>query len=343
MSSTATKVTAVDLVVPYTPGNVIQVGPMNCNTATFANVYITESVNIAGNVPLNPETLAVWGTTPATSAITGSFQVAGGIGIGNNSYFAGTVTIGNTTASISSTTGALTVSGGLGVVGSVYIGGTYFGTGCVISDTVDSSSVLTNNLEVTGVGLITGMLTSTNTTNSTSTGSGAITTTGGVGIVQNLFVGGTSNLAGGVVLPTTGGTASTLDFYQSNDPLTLTETVVNPGQTWNAYISRIGSLVFLSFAANNTGPYVTSANTGLFTFASGSIPAQFCPTMATGRTSSGCGYVNLNGSYAPTVAIISNDGQLQIFMVTVSAGYNMSSGVAYDMGQWGSLYTFMVK
>ena len=435
--SSSNSVAAVDAVVPHTLGGIIQVGPMNCSTATFADVYVTHSVNIPGNVPISPETFSVWGTVPATSATTGSFQVAGGIGIGGNSYFAGTVTIGNSTPSTSPSTGALIVTGGVGVggalevagnvsvLGSLTVSGSLGFTTLTLTGTTDSTSVgsgtlvvdggvgiaksvyiggivnITNttgtsspttgalivgggvgvegnvnaggfvgqNMTITNTASISslivngatssGPVTITNATSSSSPTTGALIVTGGVGIGGDINVGGNLNVAGsiniatlpsltitgtgdssstttgalivdggvgivktlhigtGIVLPTSGGTGSVLNYYEENVPFSFVDSGAFNGVTFGGVITCVGRQVTIRLTANMNH---TPSSTGVITSPSGTIPARFCPLSTTVYAP-----IIVTSDSAPYIAgnfTVATDGTIIIF---TSAG-NFVSG-----------------
>jgi hypothetical protein len=97
------------------------------------------------------------------------------------------IIITSTQASSSTSTGALVVSGGGGIGGALYVGGTIFSNG---------SPVLTSLSGGFNGGTITGTIFVNNITQSSSVISGAIRTTGGVGIARTLNVGGEARFNG---------------------------------------------------------------------------------------------------------------------------------------------------
>jgi hypothetical protein len=157
-------------------------------------------------------------TTNSTSPTTGALITCGGLGVACDTWLGcdlvvcgdltvcGSQSAGSsasnlhatgTTNATNTTTGALQSSGGLGVVCDVYAGGNVTAT-CFVGD----GSALTN---VSGGGggsgywtctgnnlsYATGYVCVTDTTNSTSTATGALQSTGGLGVVCDAWFGGT--------------------------------------------------------------------------------------------------------------------------------------------------------
>jgi hypothetical protein len=174
-----------------------------------------------------------WGTVYAGNAVfssgansinpqTGALVVQGGVGISGNSVIGGQTLISNGTPSSSTGTGALVVQGGVGVAGNIYAGNIYSngvlltagggggGTGSGVvtlfagTDTAISTGTLgttiwnTSNLQsITDKGNTTvNPIVITNGNNSNDQNSGALIVYGGVGIGENIFVGGSSILNG---------------------------------------------------------------------------------------------------------------------------------------------------
>jgi hypothetical protein len=130
--------------------------------------------------------------TQAISTQSGSIVTYGGAGIGGNLFVGGTANITGTTyissaiASTSTIAGnALQVTGGIGAQ-SIYLTNNSWINGYQIVTTQNVGSF-------TGAfngGTITNPLFIQNSTNAAGTGSGALYTTGGIGITQDLYVGG---------------------------------------------------------------------------------------------------------------------------------------------------------
>jgi fibronectin-binding autotransporter adhesin len=201
--------------------------------------------------------LQSFSTTESTTTGTGSFVTAGGIGaaknlfIGGTGNFAGITNCTSGTGSTNTTTGALRVTGGVGITENLFVGGTASFAG---NTSVTSSSTFTVGTGLTSLGgplTIAGLttcngnltVTTTNTftvgsgqssfsgqvimisgTSSTSTVTGALVVTGGAGISQNLFVGGTGNFAGiGNFTSGTGSTNTTTGALKVTGGVGITE------------------------------------------------------------------------------------------------------------------------
>lgn len=136
--------------------------------------------------------------TNTLSPYEGAFVVNGGVGISDNLFIGGItnivgsagigglVNISNDTDSTSTTTGALVIAGGVGIGKNLNIGGslTVGGIGGAGQGSIAANQITTTFLTVTGQGVFTG------NTNSTSTTTGDLVVSGGVGIGQDLYVGG---------------------------------------------------------------------------------------------------------------------------------------------------------
>jgi hypothetical protein len=168
---------------------------------------------------------SVTNTTDSVSSVTGAVITAGGLGVakalyvgttifennvriisaagsnlsktGNtldvisNPTFSGVTTITNTTDSVSSVTGAVITAGGLGVAKALYVGTTIFENNVrIVSAAGSNLSKTGNTLDVISNPTFSGVTTITNTTESNNTTSGSLIVSGGVGIVKNLYVGG---------------------------------------------------------------------------------------------------------------------------------------------------------
>jgi len=153
------------------------------------------------------------GATASSSAVSNQSLTisANGLGVNGASYFANNVGIGGTAIlssagitnnfTVSGATtlgGAVTANSSLGVVGALNVTGT----------TTLSSLGIINGLSVTGTTTLAGPLNVTNGTSSAGTNTGAIIVAGGVGIGENLNVGGNLFVAG-VINATVVGSIST--------------------------------------------------------------------------------------------------------------------------------------
>ncbi len=201
-------------------GGIVRFGNATASTSpTTGAVLFNGGVGISGGAQIAGPVRITNGTA-AVSTTTGALQIVGGVGIQGDLYVrniytqngqqilfdGGTITqpllATNTTSAFSTTTGALVVAGGTGIGQDLYVGGTGFMNNLF----VNGAQVLTTATPSGFNGgtiifpLVIGYSTSTlNTTgltvnseiNAVSTDTGAIVTIGGVGIGDDLWVGGT--------------------------------------------------------------------------------------------------------------------------------------------------------
>jgi hypothetical protein len=162
-----------------------------------------------------------WDTVTATDVGLGSVTNESKATMFSSPTFTGAVSLTDTTESTSKITGALTVGGGVGVAGNVYATGLYLpksgsGTLSLVSSgaTAGLSGVSNSEFQIYANGANAMLLGTSNTApiylatndsvrvqvsatpSSTSTTTGALIVTGGVGISENLNVGGTSSFTG---------------------------------------------------------------------------------------------------------------------------------------------------
>ena len=147
--------------------------------------------------------VSIGGRINSTSITSGSFYVYGGVGITGNAFIGGTTTITNTTNSSSTTTGALVIAGGAGIASTLFVGGTVSSIGASIYGIIYTNNIQIgqggnniNFLDASGATLgnfntSNGWFRSAQTTSSTSTSTGALVSSGGLGIAGNAFIGGT--------------------------------------------------------------------------------------------------------------------------------------------------------
>ena len=134
------------------------------------------------------------------------------------------------------------VCGNIVCMGNTYTGATETTTNLVVAGTADSSSTMT----------------------------GVLTCAGGASIAKNLYVGT------GIMLPTTGGTASILDYYERLTVFPVMFQSTYAGGTTaivNLFLTRIGNIVQIQMPnmnINANGGSITS-NPGYY------LPTRFCP------------------------------------------------------------------
>ena len=235
------------------------------STSTIWNNSTLESVTLRGAT--TDQAISITNPTDASNTSTGALTVVGGVGIGgslyakNTSYVNGsqivtTATIGNYAAnaslttgttttffinnitnSISTTTGALIVAGGAGIGEDVFIGGNL---------TVNGITDLNNNLNSTGV------VTINNSLNATSTSSAALVIEGGVGIGQDLWIGGSIYSAGQPVITT----STFYDQVEAGTDILITATMAGV-----AYFSDISTLDSVTSRGSTTTHAISITNT----------------------------------------------------------------------------------
>ena len=137
------------------------------------------TLTASGNATLT--TVNAGATTLASASITGNQTVGGTLGVTGATTLSSTLTAGTSTLTSLSVTNNQTVGGTLGVTGATTLSSTLGVTGAT------TMAALTT----------TGAATISNTTNSTSSSTGALIVRGGVGIANNLTVGGTIEIDGG--------------------------------------------------------------------------------------------------------------------------------------------------
>ena len=160
-----------------------------CATGTLNGAFILKGgaaigkkLNVCGDTKL-------FSTTASTSATTGALIIAGGVGISGATNITGNTTIGGTL----NVTNDITSSGG--IFGNIRVGVTNdneidTSTGNLTLDSSGGKVHITDNCEIDGDCDIDGQLDVKNSTNSTSKTTGALIVAGGVGINNDLFVGG---------------------------------------------------------------------------------------------------------------------------------------------------------
>ena len=169
------------------------------------------------------------GGNTTTNTTTGDIVTAGGIGVGENLYvgsnttivndlgvggnttLTGTLLVTNDTQSIDVITGSIVTAGGMGIGRELFVGGQvnalsgFIGDitgnvlgdvqgdvqGSLVGETVEADVITSNiSLYVGSTSELAGIVTITDTTGSTGKDSGALVVDGGVGIEENLHVGG---------------------------------------------------------------------------------------------------------------------------------------------------------
>ncbi len=275
------------------------------------NTFIGGTGNIAGVLSATSGTAST-STTSGALVVTGGAGISGAVFIGGTGNIAGVLNATSGTSSTSSTTGAVVVTGGIGVSENVFIGGNLNVTGSITASIAHSSltglttgddhtqyallagrvggQVLTggtasgNTLTLRSTSNVTkGSVLIDETTTSSSTSTGALRVGGGAGIVGNVFVGGTGNVAG--VLNATSGTAST---STTSGALVVTG---GAGVSGSVFIGGTGNVAGVLNATSGTAS--TSTTTGALVVTGG--------TGISGNLNVG-GNLNITGTVTASIA-----------------------------------------
>lgn len=242
-----------------------------------------------GFLQLNADTGVGLGSTATTQ--TAALSVLGGLLISENVITNGAVEIMSVEQSSDVTSGALKVAGGVGIAGDLWVGGqlrvegpeqiVLGPDGADVRIEPQSGGDLIIFPQTPGEGSIDNTVIGANlpkdgyfsnirvsgTTNSASTDSGAVTVTGGVGIAQDLYVGGT--IYGNIASAGASSTATNSDhvFVDAVRPsvqyyIGLTDTITNystvTSDTALVYNTTDGTLTSSKISITDTA---TSANT----------------------------------------------------------------------------------
>jgi len=215
-------------------------------TISGTNVYGTlAGSNAAAITTLNASgVVTLADTTTSTSATTGALKVAGGISTQENLNVGGDLKVDTSVLVVNSTTDrvginkaapaySLDVVGDINFTGDLYEGGELFvSTPWTIESSPTALSYTSGNvgvgainpaakLTVTGDAQITttlnvgGVVTLTDTTESTSSTTGALKAAGGVGIAKDVYVGERAHVTGGLIT-NTGGFGKKTYSYSTN-------------------------------------------------------------------------------------------------------------------------------
>jgi len=242
-ASSASFATSATYVTYTTNVNSGTAGQLVYQVATSQTGFVSTStsgyvlVSRGSSAPIWQNTITLTGTDTSISTNSGAFQVIGGAGIGGDLY-ATRIRVVSTSNAISTLTGAVQVKGGVGIEQDLYVGGTIYGVvngGGVASTVVVTATnsvtdhfitfVDSNNTTSSAENLYTtsslainpnlGSVKVLSTVNSTGTNSGGLQVTGGVGINQDLYVGGGTTLQGiSTVTNTTNSTNTTSGALQ---------------------------------------------------------------------------------------------------------------------------------
>jgi len=258
--------------------------------------------------------VAINGTIQATDTESGVLVVSGGASIAKDLRVGGTIygtisggggsqaslTLTNTTESATTGQGTLIVAGGGGFAKSVYARDfmALDAGSQIVGDTIQSNTTLMVN----GTG------------DSSSSSTGALYCAGGFGIKKKVYIGD------GLYLPTSGGTASSLNYYEETTHDT-TFTSGGTSATKTLLLKRIGKMVFCripNFTLTATGSSVMKTDTA--------IPSRF-------RVSNGIfcnSVIDWNNSTIQTgFAYLEGTGVLEILQPDAITNFSGTCGLPY--------------
>lgn len=249
--------------------------------------------NGSGYLELNADTAIGYGTT-ATSTQYGALQVLGGVAITDNIVIGGPIDIVNYVESTSTASGSLIVNGGVGIAGNlivgkqltaegpsditlspegatVYITPTQGGSVQIYPNQANPSSE-SGSMDNVNIGQFTpawGTFTNihvTSTLTSNSPSSGAVTIAGGLGVLGDVFIGGTlnANISGGASTSSNlvGGAAGAI-VYQLSAGLTG---FINIGATGTVLTSS-GTIPYWSNTVTSTQSEISPVSSGTMYYA----------------------------------------------------------------------------
>jgi len=235
------------------------------NTFTNINTITLGSLNVGGNVTFTTSTAAA-GVTAGNAGVV----VTGGVGINKNLIVNDTATVLSSIASTTTIAGnALQVTGGIGGK-SIYLTdvGYINGAQIVTSSTINAFSG----------GSISNALNLSNLTNAVNTSTGALTVAGGVGIGQDLWVGGGLHLLGDLFVD---GTQTIIDStrIQTGDKVIYLSTgsanatlASGSGLAIGAPGTVFASLQFDGISTWQSGANLSPTTSGGFNLGSASLP-----------------------------------------------------------------------
>ena len=183
-------------------GNIDSTSSGTGSLVVAGGVGISGNTFIGGNIDLT-KNLIVRGNIDSTTSGNGSLVVIGGLGISGNAFIGGNITSLSTIDSTNITTGALIVSGGVGIAKNIFLGGNIDISNCIIiNGEQDSTSTSTGTVLIKNGGVsitkgnlfIGGNINIASNVSSQSPLTGALVVRGGVGISENLNIGGNVNV-----------------------------------------------------------------------------------------------------------------------------------------------------
>ena len=243
----------------YLPLKYTEIGNVASGGVQIGDGTNAGATNLYGIVSLKNATDSTAYTSTTCSNVAGGLSVYKKLNVGGNIVSSGSISgvslsATGTTASTTYLTGVIICSGGMGIAGAI-----------------NSNSTINVASSVSCYGFTNGGVnTLGNTTDSSGLLTGAIQCSGGVSISKKIYTGS------GIMLPTTGGTASLLSYYEE---YTMSVAFGPSGGgsylfNGNTYITRIGKIVtwripVFTGTSNALGGYITATVAPVLT--------RFCP------------------------------------------------------------------
>jgi hypothetical protein len=178
----------------------------------------------------------------------------------------------------------------------------------VVYNAVQHTSSYSAGYTITGLLNLNSDLAVTNTTTSSSTATGALTVAGGVGVGENLYVGGINFYLGGTQFIISNTTIST----------TLSGPWASPLSNETVYLTKVGNMITVNYPIGKTGAITSSQYTWGF------------------PTSLPSGYYNTNRNLACPIAFVNNNAiQMAIVYVNTDGTWSGSTSPTLMTGTCG--------
>jgi len=319
-------------------GSVIVTDNTTSDSATTGALKVTGGVSTQENLNVGG-TGKIWDGTNATTTTSGALQVVGGLGVAKTIFAAdlssGSVIVTDTTTSDSATTGALKVAGGISTQENLNVGGvTKVWDGTNATDTTTGALQVVGGLGVAktifAADLSSGSVIVSDGTTSTTKDTGAlIVTTGGVGVEENLNVGGVTKVWDG-----TNATDTTTGALQVVGGLGVAKTIfaadmssgsVDVTDTTEATDTLTGTLTVAGGISTQTNVHAANVyiSGGLITNTAGVTKKTYSQTgTITTETTPGIAIVFSDHAFSAkiTAQLIESDIEISTLFIDVTGG-----------------------
>jgi enhancing lycopene biosynthesis protein 2 len=181
-----------------------------------------------------------------------------------------------------------------------------------------AGTVITGGLAVSKSVMTGGTIKTFNTVDATSSTTGAMICTGGLGVSKNTYIGD------GLYLPSAGGTASKLNYYEEYAHSTTFTGIWASPPSKTVKITRFGRIVTLMIP-----PTMVTSNTSAVVTMGTVLPPRFRP--ASGEDASGACLAIDNGTAVHGCYRVMNDGSLTITNgITLSTAFSGTGIAGFD-------------